>query len=360
MLIFICLRKFKVDLGNSNQNLGFMKKIFLIAILSMVSLGSFAQNKNYLNFEAEIANKFGDFISFFDAKNKLVKTILVDKNGVFKDTMNVVTGRYALTDGNEYTIVYLKNGFDLKLKMDAKKFDESIVYSGNGAVENNFLAQNTLFEKKADIQSLLLANESDFFKEMDTKKTDDLKRLEDKKLDPVFVDYQKQTIEGTYNAIVQYYKKNHDALVAKNKMNNTVSPSFDYENHKGGKTKLEDFKGKYVYIDVWATWCGPCRAEIPSLKKMEELYHDKNIVFVSISVDVDKDHDKWKNFVTEKQLGGVQLFADKNWNSEFITHFGITGIPRFILIDPNGKVVKSDAVRPSSPQLKEELDKLLN
>ncbi len=337
-----------------------MKKIFLIAIVLMGSFGGFAQKKNYLNFQGEIANKFGDVISFFDAKNKLVKTIQVDKNGVFKDTMNVAAGRYALSDGNEYTIVYLKNGFDLKMKLDAKTFDESIVYTGKGAIENNFLAQNTLLEKKADIESLLLANEADFFREMDKKKADDLKPLEDKKLDPVFVGFQKQTIDETYNEIVQYYKKNHDALLAKNKLNNTVSPSFDYENHKGGKTKLEDFKGKYVYIDVWATWCGPCRAEIPSLKKTEERYHDKNIVFVSISIDVDKDHDKWKNFVSEKQLGGVQLFADKNWYSDFMTSYGVTSIPRFILIDPSGKVVKGNAPRPSSPQLKEELDKLLN
>ncbi len=347
-------------MGNKIQNTGFMRKLFLIAIVLMGSFGGFAQKKNYLIFQADIANKFGDVISFFDAKNKLVKTIQVDKNGVFKDTMNVAAGRYALSDGNEYTIVYLKNGFDLKMKLDTKMFDESIVYTGKGAVENNFLAQNTLLEKKADIESLLLASEADFFREMDKKKADDLKRLEDKKLDPAFVDFQKQTVNETYNAIVQYYKKNHDALLAKNKMNNTVSPPFDYENHKGGKTKLEDFKGKYVYIDVWATWCGPCRAEIPSLKKIEEMYHDKNIVFVSISVDVDKDHEKWKTFVTDKNLGGVQLFADKNWNSDFMLSYGINSIPRFILIDPNGKVVKGNASRPSSPQLKEELDKLLN
>jgi thiol-disulfide isomerase/thioredoxin len=254
----------------------------------------------------------------------------------------------------------LKNGFDLQLKLDAKKFDESIVYKGKGENENNYLAQSTIQEKKLDIKSLLLANETDFFKEMDKKKDADLKRLEGKKLDPVFVDLQKNSMKENYNAIVDYYKKNHDAFLEKNKLNNTVAPPFDYLNHKGGNTKLADFKGKYVYVDVWATWCGPCRAEIPSLKKMEEKYHDKNIVFVSISVDTQKDFEKWKTFVTEKNLGGVQLFADKDWSSDFIKSFGISSIPRFILIDPNGKVVQADASRPSSPQLKEDLDKLLN
>jgi thiol-disulfide isomerase/thioredoxin len=337
-----------------------MKKIFLIAVVLMGVFNGSAQKNSHMTFQAEITNRFGDAISFFDVKGKLVKTIQVDKNGVFKDTMSVVTGRYALSDGNEFAIVYLKNGFDLQLKIDAKKFDKSIIYSGKGANENNFLAQNTLLEKQADIKSLLLASEPDFFKGLDKKKTDDLKRLENNKLDPVFVDLQKKSIEENYNAIVQYYKKNHEAILAKSKLNNTVSPSFDYVNHKGGKTKLEDFKGKYVYVDVWATWCGPCRAEIPSLKKIEERYHDKNIVFVSISVDTQKDFEKWKTFVTEKNLGGVQVIADKDWNSDFITSFGINSIPRFVLIDPTGKVVQSDASRPSSPQLKEDLDKLLN
>lgn len=129
------------------------------------------------------------------------------------------------------------------------------------------------------------------------------------------------------------------------------SPTFDYENHKGGKTSLESLKGKYVYVDVWATWCGPCRKEIPSLKKVEEQFHDKNIEFVSISIDALKDHEKWDKFVAEKQLAGTQLFADSDWNSKFVKEYAIDGIPRFILIDPNGNIISADAPRPSDPKL---------
>lgn len=136
------------------------------------------------------------------------------------------------------------------------------------------------------------------------------------------------------------------------------SPTFDYENHKGGTTSLTDLQGKYVYIDVWATWCGPCIAEIPALKKVEEDYHDKNITFVSISVDELKDHDKWKQMVSSKELGGVQLMADNAWKSSFVTDYAIDGIPRFILIDPNGKIVNADAPRPSDEKLIKLFDKL--
>jgi thiol-disulfide isomerase/thioredoxin/predicted RNA-binding protein YlxR (DUF448 family) len=339
-----------------------MRKIFL---LLMVFLGSFkgvSQTAKYMTFKAEITNPKGDSIFFRETNGnqKIIKIIAAKTKGVFVDTLNVVPGRYYFIHGNELTAVYLKNGFDLKLKLDTNMFDETLVYSGKGSAENNYLAKNLLLQEQTDMDNAFLLDETDFVKIIEKRKVDEFNQLSKEKLDPIFVDLQTKRIQKRYDDSFQSYKQSHEAILAKSKMNNVMSPSFDYENHEGGKTKLEDFKGKYVYIDVWATWCGPCRAEIPFLKKTEEMYHDKNVVFVSISIDVAKDHDKWKNFVTEKQLGGVQLIADKDWYSDFMKSYGVTSIPRFILIDPNGKVVQSDASRPSAPQLKDELDKLLN
>ena len=130
------------------------------------------------------------------------------------------------------------------------------------------------------------------------------------------------------------------------------SPGFDYENHAGGKTSLASLKGTYVYIDVWATWCGPCRQEIPSLQKVEEQYQGKNVRFVSISIDALKDHDKWNKMVTDQKMGGVQLFAE-GARPQFATDYAIDTIPRFILIDPDGNIVNADAPRPSDPKLVE-------
>ncbi|MBC7847028.1 MAG: TlpA family protein disulfide reductase [Flavobacterium sp.] len=333
-----------------------MKKIVLIAIVFVCSNASFGQMINYVTFQAEIANRNNDFINITSLNGQLLKKIELNKKGIFKDTLKVKEGMYRMNDGVESTELYLKNGYSIKLKMDAKQFDESIVYSGIGALENNVLAKRILEDEQYYDANFTELDEKAFEDFKNKKRKQDLARLDNAKLNVKFIEAEKTNTENSLQGLTNYYKRTQSA----NKLNNTVSPSFDYENHKGGKTKLEDFKGKYVYIDVWATWCGPCRAEIPFLKKTEEMYHDKNIVFVSISIDVDKDHDKWKNFVSEKQLGGVQLFADKNWNSDFMTSYGINSIPRFILIDPNGKVVKGNASRPSSPELKEELDKLLN
>ncbi len=137
-----------------------------------------------------------------------------------------------------------------------------------------------------------------------------------------------------------------------------ASPTFNYENHKGGTTSLDDLKGKFVYIDVWATWCGPCKREIPFLKEVEKKYHGKNIEFVSISIDDKKDYETWKKFVSDNQLGGVQLYADNAWESQFVKDYVIDGIPRFILLDTEGKIVSADAPRPSDEKLIELFNEL--
>ena len=130
------------------------------------------------------------------------------------------------------------------------------------------------------------------------------------------------------------------------------SPKFvGYENNAGGKTSLDDLKGKYIYIDVWATWCAPCRKEIPFLKEVEKAYHGKNIEFVSLSIDKQADHDKWKKMIVDQALGGIQLLADKDWKSQFVQDYLIQGIPHFILLDPNGNIVSPNAPRPSDKEL---------
>jgi len=137
------------------------------------------------------------------------------------------------------------------------------------------------------------------------------------------------------------------------------SPKFeDYKNYEGGTTSFDDLigKGNYLYIDVWATWCGFCKKEIPLLKRFEQQYHGKNIEFVSINVDTPDKIKKWKETIEEKEMGGVQLFAgNKHENLQFTKDFLIKGLPRFILIDPDGNIVSANAPRPSDGDKLEEI-----
>jgi thiol-disulfide isomerase/thioredoxin len=149
------------------------------------------------------------------------------------------------------------------------------------------------------------------------------------------------------------------ALIAK-ASNEKGQDAFDFtfKDINGKETALSGFKGKVVYVDVWATWCGPCRKELPYLKTLEKEYENKNIVFLGISTDDVKDYDKWKKYLKENQMGGVQLFAGAG-KDDIMKPYKITGIPRFLLFDRDGKIVSADAPRPSSSEIRPLLDNLL-
>lgn len=133
-----------------------------------------------------------------------------------------------------------------------------------------------------------------------------------------------------------------------------AAPGFTYKDIDGKDVSLASFKGKYVYIDVWATWCGPCKRESPYFEKLAEEYKDNDkIVFMGVSIDQDKD--AWDKMVKDKNLKGVQLIADKAWASSIAKDYLIQGIPRFILIDDQGKIVDATAMRPSDEKLGEML-----
>ena len=106
-----------------------------------------------------------------------------------------------------------------------------------------------------------------------------------------------------------------------------------------------------------ATWCGPCRAEMPFLHELEAEYSDKNVTFIGVSVDEDKNRQAWLDMMVDKDIKGVQLFAD-GW-SQITKDYAINGIPRFMLFDTEGNVADLDADRPSSEGIRPALDALL-
>ena len=328
-----------------------MKKIALL--LALACAGAYAQTEQ-VKFTAKIQNKNSDSL-VIRGQRAIVSVIKPDAKGNFTGTFPADAGFYQLTDGTEVTSLYLKNGYDLNVTLDAKQFDETLTFKGKGEKENNFLAKLGLENEVLGEKLAKVSDVSEQQKLIDGFISGIETRLKDTALDEQF-----RTVLGQQFA---QQRQQLAAMAAKaaaaEKMKGQASASFNYENFKGGTTKLEDFKGKYVYIDVWATWCGPCRQEIPHLQKVEEKYHGKKIEFVSISIDQAKDHEKWKKMVTDKSLGGVQLFADKDWSSAFIQSYGINSIPRFILLGPDGKIVDADAKRPSDPALQAQLDTLL-
>lgn len=132
------------------------------------------------------------------------------------------------------------------------------------------------------------------------------------------------------------------------------SPDFSGVDIDGNTHTLADYKGRYIYIDMWATWCGPCQKELPHLKRLEEKFRGRNITFLSLSVDHDKA--KWEAKVKSGTLTGVQLLIGRG--SAFQRAYNIDGIPRFILLDKQGRIVNNNMLRPSSPDVERVLSSL--
>jgi thiol-disulfide isomerase/thioredoxin len=138
----------------------------------------------------------------------------------------------------------------------------------------------------------------------------------------------------------------------------SIAPSFSGIDKNGKTYDKEALKGKVIYIDVWATWCGPCLAELPHLETLQEKFKkNSDVAFVSISIDQNKE--PWRKMLESKNMKGIQIYSEGAWNSEIIANYKISGIPRFIIIDKEGKLVDGNAPRPSNPETANILSKLI-
>lgn len=336
-----------------------MKKIFvLISILTIIACKE--DPREYATLSGKITNANDTkTLTVLQGRN-YNKEIKLNEDGTFNDTLKVIEGIYYFKHGDEYGQVYLKNDNETSFTLDNKDFDNTLKFEGDDANKSNFFIANSLMA-----ENYLDDGTFDLPEEKFNKAIADLKdgftelKSDFSELDEVFFQEEEKKLDRMLRSYTGYYQSK--LAMKKAFPAGSPSPTFEnYENFKGGTTSLSDLKGKYVYVDVWATWCGPCKREIPSLKKLEKTYHGKNIEFVSISVDdakrsgsMEKAHAAWKKMVAEKELSGVQLFSDKAWQSDFVQAYKIQGIPRFILIDPKGNIVNPDAPRPSSPALVE-------
>ena len=141
--------------------------------------------------------------------------------------------------------------------------------------------------------------------------------------------------------------------------NGVIAPDFEMIGTDGQKVRLSDFKGKMVYIDVWATWCAPCKAEIPHVAALHEQFKDdKRIEFISISVDTKAK--AWKKMVEEKNLAWQQFIVEGGTDSFFYKEYAIEFIPLFMLIDKNGKIVEVNYMKPSTSGCADNLKSLLD
>lgn len=163
----------------------------------------------------------------------------------------------------------------------------------------------------------------------------------------------------THNVDVRYAEQMKSAYEEKKRMApGKNAPPFTLVDIDGNHVSLNDFKGKYVYIDFWLTTCPRSARELPYFLKLYSDYKTDNIAFVSISPDQDKN--EWINYVKEKRNVGTCLWSDKFLDSEVFNEYQVYGTPSYVLIDADGKIIDPVAPKPSSTEIRTILDELLN
>ena len=341
-----------------------MKKIKLIVLLVVfLSFQKVTAQTNEAVVHGKVTNPIeGLVIRLFDPVSSQTVNITVLADGTFKETIKLKKATYFNVFYDKFFVLYLDNKMDLDINFDAKNISKTLSMKGKGEKENIFLRSKAKLEGElygADYTVFLDSDEATFDAKMNKFDAEVKSELEKQKsgLDASFVTTQLKKLEEFNAAIKQQYL---DELRNKTELGfGMKSPEFnDYINYNGGKASLKDFRGSYVFIDVWATWCGPCKYEMPFIGKVEKEFHGKNIKFVSISIDRLADEKKWRAMIVKEGLSGIQLLADNEIDSKFIASYYIQGIPRFIVLDKEGKIISSDAPRPSEPELTDLLNSL--
>lgn len=140
-----------------------------------------------------------------------------------------------------------------------------------------------------------------------------------------------------YNAYKEQVEKIREQQDQQNAWTGKKAPELTLPDVNGKKVSISSFKGKYLLVDFWASWCQPCRAENPNVVAVYNKYKDKN--FAILGVSLDKKKENWLQAIKEDQLKWTHVSDLAFWDSKAVTTFGFTGIPYNVLIDPDGNVI---------------------
>ncbi len=341
-------------------------KLGFFVIFLMLLLGCSTTPSDQMRFSGKVVNHDETQSIRIYRGTTLLHEFPIQSDGSYNDAFEVEEGLAFIVYGSKFKRVYVKNGFNTKFTVDNADFYATATLKGDGA--DIFALEDEFDELEAEYSDLIIDNPTlEYFESASATYRADFTSILDR--NGIADSAQVTNLMAEVDDFISRFRIKIESRVnvTEELQEGDPSPTFvNYENFAGGFSSLSDFQGKFVYIDFWTTWCGPCLKEFPKLKELEAEYADRNIEFVYISLDAPQDHrddpnkarQAWIDYVEEHELGGVQLFSDKAFDSEFVKDYKIDFIPRYVLIDSEGKIISADAPRPSNPTLLEMFEEL--
>lgn len=346
-----------------------MKK--LIYLLLGIFLLNACKNKDAFVVNGKVENAGNLKKVLLYQNNELIDSAFLNENQEFKFTRVAPNADFYNLSLNDQSIIFVaQNGDKLEFKLDLNKPAGSYEVNGNDASEklqifNELSAKYT--KVFAEIQEEFVEKVSENPELQDSlnevlgpryeqnlqaysqaalkfgkEQSDNLagfyamSTLDQVKFEQPLIEYAAK-IKGKFpqNEAVNQFIKRMDAIAPLSI--GRTAPAFDLPSADGKVIRLADFKGKYVLIDFWSSWCGPCRQENPNIVRLFNRFKDKNFTILGISLDDDKAD--WLKAIKDDGLTWTQVSELKRWDSPIANLYKIESIPASFLLDPQGKII---------------------
>ncbi len=311
-------------------------------------------------FKVELTGKSQlDSIILYDKSNawEVISTLRFSQSDIDSDTLKIdqskILQMYTFTEGKQASfgefIASDKKAITMQINTDHPF--ESRSYIGEYREANNYLSfisfqQDKLSKSILDgLDTVILESSINLAQKSIQHRAEKVSKPDS------IVEYSSEQ----FTKFTDILRGKNKKYIYKKELIGSNGLAFTLRDARGKSINLSLYKGKYIYIDVWATWCQPCKEEYPFLTKLAKEYSEEDLVILSISID--KEFDTWTKYLNKNKLDGAHLYTGAD--SEFVQFYDVGAIPRFILIDRDGKVVNSDEIRPSNSELKNYLDKLI-
>ncbi len=335
------------------------KTLIIIFLISIIVLGCKKEIKEPLSIiEVHVTNQQSlDSLIIYDKEKswEVKNTIRFNKSSSVKDTLNVLEKKiyqiYSFSNGKQGELgeLLISPNCKIGLSINENEIFESITYDGTFKRPNNFLA----YSKKHENQLSNIIRNGIEQKELEILIHEKGELINKKGISLNIVDSLSSYVKGKYNKFSAILKQKNAKYLYKRSLVNEIGNNFSFKDINNNNISLKDFRGKYLYIDIWATWCKPCKVEYPFLKQLEKHFSNNDKLKI-ISISTDREFDKWEKYITKNSIKGIQLYSGAN--SDFVKFYDVGALPRFIFLDKEGKVICPEELRPSNPKLLKKLD----